>query len=92
MVEAQVANATGVKYLVARQKKGGKFVHLTEALAKAIIAGEDTDHEMLDVWEKLPNVQAFTDLMNRTLGKPAEHVEAEVNTKGELVFRWAGKS
>lgn len=84
-----MANAIGVKYLVARQKRGGKFVHLTEELANAILTGKDTDHEMLDVWEKLPNVQAFADLINRTLGKPAEHVEAEVNTKGEMVFRWA---
>ena len=28
--------------------------------------------EIIEVWEKDPSVQAFTDLMNRALDKPAE--------------------
>ena len=31
--------------------------------------------EIIEVWEKDPSVQAFTDLMNRTLDKPAEQVK-----------------
>lgn len=79
MTEAQIANASGLKYLVARQRKGGKFVHLTAELAEAIISGEETEYEAIEVWEKLPNVQAYTDLMNRALDKPAESVNLEAN-------------
>lgn len=89
MVEAQVANAMGIKYLVAREKKSGKFIEVTEAQVKGILSGKDDTLEMLEVWEKQPSVQAFTDLMNRTLDKPAEQVQAEVRQTGEMVFRWA---
>lgn len=88
MTEAQIASACGVKYLVARQKKGGKFVHLTAELAEAIIAGEDTEHEAMEVWEKLPNVQAYTDLMNRALDKPAEQVTLDANVAGGIQITW----
>lgn len=86
MTEAQIAHAKGVKYLVARQKKGGKFVTLSPALAEAIIKGEDDQHEMLEVWEKDPSVQAFTDLMNRTIDKPVETVESEARI--DVSYRW----
>lgn len=55
MTEAQISAAEGVKYLVARDKKGGKFRHLTEDGAKAILSGEDSEHEIVEEWEKLPN-------------------------------------
>lgn len=87
MVEAQIANAKGIKYLVARQRKGGKFVRLTESLMKAILDGSDTVHEMFEVWEKDPSILAFTDLMNRTIDQPAKPVE-EVKHSGGLEVRW----
>lgn len=72
MVDAQIANAKGLKYLVVRDKTG-KFVKVTEAMAGAF-NGDET----VEVWEKDPAVQAFTDLINRALDKPAEHVEMTV--------------
>lgn len=69
LVEAQVKNAKGIKYLVVRDKKRGKFLRVTEAMA-AVKLGKD--EEIVEVWEKDPSVQAFTDLMNRALDKPAE--------------------
>lgn len=67
MTEAQIAHAKGIKYLVTRDKAGGKFVKVTEAMAGAL-----KGDEVIEVWEKEPSTQAFTDLMNRTLDKPAE--------------------
>lgn len=67
LVDAQVANAMGLKYLVVREKSSGKFLRVSEIAAKAA-QGE----EIIEVWEKDPCVQAFTDLMNRALDKPAE--------------------
>lgn len=75
MVEAQMANAIGLKYLIARDKITGKFRRLGET--DAALAGE-SDREVIEVWEKDPNVSAFTDLLNRTLDKPTEHVAMDV--------------
>jgi hypothetical protein len=35
MLEAQLARAQGLKYLVVRDTTTGKFLHVTEAVAKA---------------------------------------------------------
>src|SRR5690349_5504982 len=49
MVEAQIAHAKGIKYLVTRDKQGGKFVKVTEAMA-----GSLKGDEIIEVWEKEP--------------------------------------
>lgn len=79
MVEAQVQHAKGIKYLMARNKKGGKFTRVTEEMAKAYVDGTlSQDDDIIEVWEKEPSVQAFTDLLNRTLDKPTETLQATV--------------
>lgn len=80
LVEAQLANAKGIKYLVTRQKKTGKFIRVTEAMArlKSDKKPGDDDEEIIEVWEKDPSVYAFTDLINRILGKPVEAIELQV--------------
>ncbi len=69
MIEAHVANAKGISYLVYRDKESGKF--------ERVKALEDVnqDENTIEVWEKDPSVQSFTDLMNRLLDKPAEQVQ-----------------
>ena len=76
LVDAQKANARGLKYLVARNKKTGKFDKLTASDAR-LNPEFESEHEVIEVWESQPSVQAFTDLMNRALDKPTEHVEVE---------------
>lgn len=85
LTEAQIANAKGLKYLVTREKKTGKFIRVTEAMAKA---KEGDTEEIIEVWEKDPSVQAFTDLMNRTLDKPAESIEVSGRDGGPLIVKW----
>lgn len=80
MLESQIANAKGLKYLVVRQKSSGKFLRVPESMAKAKTGD---DEEIIEVWEKDPSVQAFTDLMNRGFDKPAEQVQRIV-VSGEL--------
>lgn len=83
LVAAQIANAKGLKYLVTRDKKTGKFLRVTETMAR-LKQGDGEEH--IEVWEKDPSVQAFTDLMNRTLDKPAEQVqEIKVTASLDLV-------
>lgn len=85
MIDAQIANAQGIKYLVVRQKSSGKFVRVTEAMAMAKAKGSDLgeDEEIIEVWEKDPSVQAFTDLVNRAIDKPKEQ-EQEIKISGTL--------
>lgn len=87
LIEAQVANAMGIKYLVVREKKTGKFLRVTEAMAKAKAAALDANEEIIEVWEKDPSVQAFTDLMNRAIDKPSEPPQ-DVALHGTLVLTW----
>jgi hypothetical protein len=81
LIEAQMANAMGLKYLVTRDKRSGKFIRVTEAMAKA--RQGDSNEEIIEVWEKDPNIQAAADLLNRTLDKPKEQ-EFEVKVSGEV--------
>jgi CMP-2-keto-3-deoxyoctulosonic acid synthetase len=81
MTHAQVANAKGIKYLVTRHKNSGKFIRVTEAMAKVKLGD---DEEIIEVWEKDPSVQAYTDLLNRALDKPAEQVQVTGPEGGPL--------
>jgi hypothetical protein len=81
MAAAQVSQAKGLKYLVTRDKKSGKFIRVTETMAKARTLGEN--EEIIEVWEKDPSTPAFTDLMNRAIDKPKEQ-EIELKVTGEL--------
>ena len=83
---AQLAHAKGLSYLVGRDKVG-KFKKLTSEEAEKALAGE-SEFTLIEVWQKDPSVQAFTDLMNRALDKPKEQ-EQEHNIKGDLTMRWA---
>lgn len=90
MIAAQIAHAKGISYLVVRAKNGGKFIRVTEAMAKQRSQPLKDDEEIIEIWEKDPSVQAFTDLLNRALDKPAEQMKITGADDGpvEVVFRW----
>lgn len=83
MVEAQVAHAQGLKYLVIRDAKSGKFTRVTQKRMEELLDTGGDDLERVEVWEKDPSVQAFTDLLNRALDKPKEQ-EQEHKIDGKL--------
>ena len=64
-------------------EKTGKFIRVGPAMAGA--ANEET----IEVWEKDTSTQAFTDLLNRALDKPAEQVRVTGEEGGPVghVFR-----
>jgi hypothetical protein len=88
MTAAQVANAKGIKYLVVREKRSGKFLRVGKAMARA---KQGSTEETIEVWEKDPNILAFTDLMNRAIGKPKESQDLNVSGNVVHVFRWKGE-
>jgi hypothetical protein len=53
-VATQIEAAKAVKYLVARQTKGGKVKHLTGDEAMRILSGQDAEHAIVEEWEKPP--------------------------------------
>ena len=84
LVDAQIANAMGIKYLVIRDKKTGKFIRVTETMAVAKLASGE---EIVEIWEKDPSVPAFTDLMNRALDKAKEQPQEIELTSGDVITR-----
>lgn len=78
LVLAQIENAKGIKFLMVRAKASGKFIRVGKSRAETL----NEDEEIIEVWEKDPSVQAFTDLMNRVLDKPKEQ-EQEIKLTGE---------
>jgi hypothetical protein len=74
LVRAQIANAIGIKYLVRRDDKG-KFTPLSEDQFKEAFA----KGEAVELYEKVPNVQAFDSLMDRTYDKPTQHVDMKAD-------------
>jgi hypothetical protein len=88
LVESQIANAMGLKYLVVRDKRTGKFLRVSEAMAKSKAKDGVGDNEVIEVWEKDPSVQAFTDLMNRTIDRPPESVELNQTGSSTITIKW----
>jgi hypothetical protein len=87
MTEAQIKNAQGINYLVKRAKVGGKFEKVNAEDLDAALQGQNDGTLILEIWAERPNVQSYTDLMNRHLDKPTEHhdVTAELTVKG---YKW----
>lgn len=79
LVSAQMAQAKGLSYMVVRDKASGKFLRVAEDQAKNL----KPDEQVIEIWEKDPSVQAFTDLMNRALDKPKEQ-EQEISAQVAL--------
>lgn len=91
LLDAQMAHAEGIKYLVVRNVKTGKFERVTKERMDGLLeSGKDDELERLEVWDKDPSVQAFTDLLNRALDKPAEQkqeIDLTVRGDADLVAR-----
>ena len=85
LIDAQIDNAQGLKHLMMRDPKTGKFERLTDVkqIDKAL-----KSKNACWIYTKDPNVQAFTDLLNRALDKPSEHVSITGADDGPLVIRW----
>lgn len=81
LIEAQVAQATGLKYLVVRDKATGKFLRVGKAGARG------SAEETIEVWEKDPSTEAFAKLMDRALDQAAKPAEA-LSVTGKLVIGW----
>jgi len=87
LVMAQVSQAKGIKYLVVRQKSTGKFLRVSEAMArKRAETPLGPDEEEVEIWEKDPSTPAFIELMNRALDKSKEQKqEVEITGSAQVI-------
>jgi hypothetical protein len=88
LVEAQLASARGLKHLLFRNKKTGKFEHVTGPTHMLRVLNDESS-ETYEIWARDPSTQAFADLMNRALDKPVEALTLE--HAGEIRIRWMGE-
>jgi hypothetical protein len=70
MTDAQIEAAKGIKHLMLRDPKTGKFERVKDedGIDKAL----KSEGEAVWIYTKDPSTAAYTDVMNRTLDKPAE--------------------
>lgn len=87
ITDAQLDHAEGIKHLMLRDPKTGKFERVTDEAG--IDAALKNEGQAVWIYTKDPSVQAFTDLLNRTIDKPAEQVN--VDAKGDFTVSWKGE-
>lgn len=82
LVAAQVANAKGLQHFFLRDPKTGQFQKIEDAalIEAALNSGEKDSYYW--IFTKDPSIQAFSDLMNRSLDKPKDQ-EQEITLKGD---------
>jgi hypothetical protein len=83
-LEAMADNVTGIRHLMMRDPKTGQFERVTGSAAQIDKALKSKN--AFWIYTKDPNVQAFTDLLNRAIDKPAEHIQ--VAGEGSITIRW----
>src|SRR5215470_9265844 len=76
MIKAQIANACGVQHFFLRDPSTGQFKRITDPdeIEAALNAPNASEGSTYWIFSKDPNVQAFTDLLNRALDKPTDQV------------------
>jgi hypothetical protein len=85
LVERQMANSMGVGHMYTRDKHG-RYTRIENEEQVWQMLQTGTEGEHFWIFTKDPSVSAFTDLMNRALGKPVE--AQEVKHSGGLTVKW----
>src|SRR5262249_7760737 len=85
-LEAMADNVLGIRHLMMTDPKTGKFERIIGD-AKQIDKALKTK-TVFWIYTKDPNVQAFTDFLNRALDKRSEHMQVAGADGGPLVIRW----
>ncbi len=89
MLRAQIANAIGIGHLYTRDRKG-KFTRIEDASQIDRLLSEGEEGKTYWIFAKDPSTQAFSDLMNRAIDKPAEQMKVTGAEDGpvEIRFSW----
>jgi hypothetical protein len=93
MIKAQIANACGVQHFFLRDPSTGQFKQITDPdeIEAALNVENASEGSTYWIFTQNPNVQAFTDLLNRALDKPAEHVQIAGADDGPIQIQWMSR-
>jgi hypothetical protein len=79
MNDAHLEAAIGIRHLMFRDPKTGKFLRAEdEKQMDLALKLKDEGGESFWIYTKDPDVGSFNSLMHQVLGRPREHVEADV--------------
>lgn len=90
MTRSQIHAAMGINHFMLRDKETGQWKRVTNwrEIQDALNDPAAAEGSTYWIYTKDPSTQAYTDLMNRALGKPSEEVTLKGDTDAPLVFRW----
>lgn len=87
LVAAQLANAKGISHFFLRDDSG-RFVKIEDPAKIEIALNSGDKDSYYWIFTKDPSIQAFTDLMNRALDKPAEQeLSIKLSADGDLLAK-----
>ena len=88
IVRGLIGKATGINHMMLRDESNGQWIRLTEQaqIEQALNAPGAEEGKTFWIHTKDPDVQAAADLLNRSIGKPVEEIQAQVD--GALVIKW----
>lgn len=86
MIEAHIANAIGIKHLMLRDPKTGKFERVQDeaGIDKAL----KSDGEAVWIYTKDPSPHSFQYLFDQAMDKPTQHVDVDADVKGGIKLTW----
>lgn len=89
MLASQIAHAIGIGHLYTRDK-AGKFNKIESQAEVDRLLREGQEDRDYWIFTKDPSVQAFSDLMDRSLDQPMRQVAVTGADGGPLLVKWAG--
>jgi len=87
MVEAAIAQALGLKFILLRDRKNGKFLGRVRTEKQLDDALKDKRLELVEVWGQSPNMTAFQSLMDRFIDRAKEQEVTIVNKDAERIVQ-----
>jgi len=87
LIRTAPPHCLGLRYMVARDRKSGKFRGRIRSAAQLDRAMRDDSLDIVEVWIKEPNPQAATDILNRYLDKPKEQEVTVMHKDAERIVQ-----
>lgn len=87
MLRAQIAHAIGIGHLYTRDKHG-KFSRIEDEAEIDRLLSEGTKDTDYWIFAKDPSVQAFSELLDRTLDQAPKPVEVSGRDGAPLIVKW----
>jgi len=91
LIDAQIANALGIRHLIMRDPATSKLVATDTddpRVAEAQIDAAMKSGNAVWIYTKDPNVRAITELLDRAIDKPAQQTRLTGMDDGPVLIKW----